>query len=81
MNQIESEIKGLFDFIKYIYTDVFKMEYQMRLGTRPEKSLGTAAMWKDAEDALPGIRVRWARVGELVLIRWGSRLGHELPVP
>jgi threonyl-tRNA synthetase len=52
LSQVESEIEGLFDFIKYIYDDVFKMQYRMGLGTRPEKSLGTDEMWKKAEAAL-----------------------------
>ncbi len=50
--QMEGEIGELLDFTKHIYADVFSMEYEARLSTRPAKAMGDPALWKQAEDAL-----------------------------
>ncbi len=47
--QIESEIDAMLDFIRFIYTDTFKVEYQAVLSTRPEKYMGEISQWDDAE--------------------------------
>ncbi len=52
MEQIQSEIHSLLEFIKYVYTDVFKMPFIAKLSTKPEKSLGSAETWQKAEASL-----------------------------
>ncbi len=51
-DQIQAEIKNLLAFVKYIYHDIFKMQYTAKLGTRPEKAMGDTALWDQAEAAL-----------------------------
>lgn len=50
--QIEDEIKSLLEFIKHVYFDTFKMEYNVKLSTRPEGFLGEKKVWDDAEKSL-----------------------------
>jgi threonyl-tRNA synthetase len=50
--QIEAEIFGVLDFVKYVYVDVFKFEYVANLSTKPDNSMGEEKLWKDAEKAL-----------------------------
>jgi len=50
-DQIESEIAGALEFMKYIY-DIFGFTFNLRLSTRPEKFLGTVEVWDRAEKAL-----------------------------
>ncbi len=52
IDQIESEIDKLIQFVDYVYRDIFKMTYEIELSTRPEKSLGTDEMWELAEKSL-----------------------------
>lgn len=54
MSQIEEEIKGVIDFIKYIY-DKFEMKFSVGLSTRPEQYIGDIANWNKAEEILKGI--------------------------
>jgi threonyl-tRNA synthetase len=51
-DQMEQEIRGVLDFIKYVYIDVFGMSYDVKLSTRPAKFLGEPALWDRAEAAL-----------------------------
>ncbi|MCF7866824.1 threonine--tRNA ligase [Candidatus Woesearchaeota archaeon] len=50
--QMQQEIFDLLDFVHYIYADIFKMEYEIGLSTRPEKAMGEPELWVKAEDAL-----------------------------
>ena len=50
--QLEKEIVELLSFIKYVYKDIFGFDYKMKLSTRPEKAMGDAKMWENAETAL-----------------------------
>jgi len=50
--QIGSEIDGMLDFIRFIYTDTFKVEYKAVLSTRPEKYMGEISQWDAAEKHL-----------------------------
>ena len=50
--QLEAEIINLLDFMKYIYTDIFKFEYKVKLSTKPEKAMGDAKLWEKAEASL-----------------------------
>jgi threonyl-tRNA synthetase len=51
-DQIQGEIKQLLDFVKYIYHDIFKMQYAAKLSTRPEKAMGDPKLWEQAEASL-----------------------------
>jgi threonyl-tRNA synthetase len=50
-DQIESELKGVLDLIDRIYS-VFGFPYRIELSTRPENSMGSDELWKQAESAL-----------------------------
>lgn len=50
--QIESEIVNVLDFIKFVYSDTLKVEFKIKLSTRPEKFMGEKALWNNAEKAL-----------------------------
>jgi threonyl-tRNA synthetase len=52
LEDIESEIDGLLQFVDYVYGQVFKIPYEINLSTRPEKYLGTIEMWDGAEKSL-----------------------------
>lgn len=52
--QIESEYNEVFKIVKRFYS-VFGMKYSFRLGTRPEKFMGDAATWDQAEGSLKKI--------------------------
>jgi threonyl-tRNA synthetase len=52
-DQIKDEIRALIDFARYIYRDVFGMDFaHVYLSTRPEKYLGELQTWEHAETAL-----------------------------
>jgi threonyl-tRNA synthetase len=50
-DQISSELAGLFDFLKAVYTK-FGFSFKFKLSTRPEKFLGQIAEWDRAEAQL-----------------------------
>ena len=50
--QIKDEIKGVLDFIKFIYEDTFKMPYKAKLSTKPENAMGAPDLWEKAEKGL-----------------------------
>lgn len=50
--QIKDEIKGVIDFIDYVY-GIFGFKYHIELSTRPEKKyIGTLELWDKATNAL-----------------------------
>jgi threonyl-tRNA synthetase len=49
--QVKSEIKGVIDFIDYVYS-IFGFKYHIELSTRPEDSMGTEEEWDMATSAL-----------------------------
>lgn len=49
--QLNSEIKGVLDFVKDIM-EVFGFDYELEISTRPEKSIGSDNDWELATDAL-----------------------------
>ena len=49
LNQIESEMRNLFDFIDYIYSKIFGFKYHIEFSTRPEKFAGDLEVWNKAE--------------------------------
>jgi threonyl-tRNA synthetase len=51
-DQIEDEVLGVLEFIKYVWTKVFKFKLQYYLSTMPEKALGTKELWDKAEEIL-----------------------------
>ncbi|XP_057738908.1 threonine--tRNA ligase, mitochondrial 1-like [Arachis stenosperma] len=50
-SQIKDEVREVLKFIDYVY-EIFGLTYDLRLSTRPEKSLGEIAIWEKAESAL-----------------------------
>ncbi len=50
--QIRDEISGVLHFVKHVYKDVFKMEFQANLSTRPDQFMGDIKVWDKAEAAL-----------------------------
>ncbi|XP_065214511.1 threonine--tRNA ligase 1, cytoplasmic-like isoform X3 [Planococcus citri] len=50
-SQIRQEVTGVLSFLRDVYT-VFGFTFQFCLSTRPEKYLGEAALWDDAEKQL-----------------------------
>ncbi len=50
--QISDEIKMLIDFFKEVYSAFDLNDVEIELSTRPEKSIGSDAMWQQAEAAL-----------------------------
>ena len=53
-DQIESEIKEVFDLIDEVYR-TFGFSYSVELSTRPEQSLGSDELWNDSEEALRNV--------------------------
>jgi threonyl-tRNA synthetase len=51
-DQIEDEIFQLLDIVELALGKTFGLEYRLDLATRPEKKLGSDAMWDQAEQAL-----------------------------
>ncbi|MDO9309284.1 MAG: threonine--tRNA ligase [Deltaproteobacteria bacterium] len=51
--QLDAEIKGVISFVNDVM-NIFGFEYEMELSTRPDKSIGSDADWKQATDALLG---------------------------
>ena len=49
--QVKSEIKGVIDFIDYVY-NIFGFKYHIELSTKPEDSMGTEEEWELATSAL-----------------------------
>ena len=52
--QIEEEYKRVLEITELFYS-IFKMNYSFRLGTRPDKFMGEAKLWDQAETILKGI--------------------------
>src|SRR5213595_159136 len=51
-DQIEEEIFNLLDIVELVMGKTFGLAYRLDLATRPDKKLGTDAMWEVAEKAL-----------------------------
>ena len=51
-DQIEEEVLGVLEFIKYVWENVFNFKLKYYLSTRPESSLGTQELWEKAEGLL-----------------------------
>lgn len=49
--QIKDEIKGVIEFIDYVYT-LFGFKYHIELSTMPEKHIGSLELWDLATEAL-----------------------------
>ena len=50
-DQIMDEIANYLDFLEHAY-NIFGFTYELELSTRPEKRLGSDALWDKAEGAL-----------------------------
>jgi len=55
LDQLESEIEGIFKLIKKIYKETFGFSYSFNLSTRPEKFMGEIQDWNKAEAILEKI--------------------------
>jgi len=51
-DQIEQEVLGVLEFIKYVWENVFNFKLKYYLSTRPEKAMGTSELWDKAEGLL-----------------------------
>jgi len=65
-DQIQSEVAGFMDLLFAVYRDFGFDEVILRLSTRPQKRVGSDALWDDAEqalkDALNATGLRWELV-------------------
>ncbi|MCI5968995.1 threonine--tRNA ligase [Helicobacter sp.] len=52
-NQIASEVESIIDFTQKIM-QAFGFSYEMEISTKPEKSIGSDAIWEEATQALKG---------------------------
>jgi len=50
--QIEQEVRGVIDFVSFLYKDVFHFEFHVELSTKPDGALGDEELWNRAEDSL-----------------------------
>ncbi len=50
-DQIEDEIRGVIDFTDYVYS-IFGFKYNIEVSTKPEKAIGSDAVWEKATNAL-----------------------------
>jgi len=50
-DQLDSEIKGVLDFVKYVM-GIFNFDYTLEISTRPNKSIGTDEDWNSATTSL-----------------------------
>ncbi len=50
-DQVQAEISGILDLGNFLY-DIFGFQRRYSLSTRPEKAIGDAALWDEAEGAL-----------------------------
>lgn len=50
--QIQEEVKACIDFVQEVYRDFQFSDYHIELSTRPEKSIGSDEIWRQAENAL-----------------------------
>ena len=76
-DQIESEIENVLDFEKYIYDDVFKLNYSMRLGTRPDAFMGDKNLWEKAEKILESL-LKKKKINYIIAEKEGAFYGPKI---
>jgi len=52
LNQLESELAGILEFIQQVFRDFGFAEYKVEMSTRPPEFLGNEQQWKQAEEIL-----------------------------
>ncbi|MFT7615953.1 MAG: threonyl-tRNA synthetase [Candidatus Woesearchaeota archaeon] len=52
LDQVEEEVLGVLNFIKYVWEDVFDFKLTYYLSTRPTEKLGTDELWDKSEAML-----------------------------
>ena len=52
LNQLESELSGILEFIQKVFIDFGFAEYKVEMSTRPPEFLGNEEQWKKAEEIL-----------------------------
>ncbi len=66
-DQVRSEVLGCLDFLKHVY-GILGFTYKLALSTRPQKYLGSADTWDNAEKQLEGALNTWGDP-------WGINMG------
>ncbi|MBI3051902.1 threonine--tRNA ligase [Candidatus Woesearchaeota archaeon] len=51
-SQVQDEISRLLDFFRHIYVEIFRLDFKVKLSTKPDKAMGAAERWQEAEAAL-----------------------------
>ena len=54
-DQLESEISNVLDFVKFVYSDTFNLDFSVSLGTRPNDFMGEKKIWDKAEKVLESV--------------------------
>lgn len=57
--QLKQEITAILDFTFDVLNQFGFKEYEVTLGTRPEKAIGTEEQWKQSEETLQRVGQRW----------------------
>jgi len=52
LNQLESELSGILEFVKEVFKDFGFAEYKVEMSTRPPEFLGNEEQWNKAEEIL-----------------------------
>lgn len=63
-DQIESEIRNLFELIQEVYS-AFSLPVSYKLATKPDKAMGSPTLWKKAEDVLETILKKTGKPHEI----------------
>jgi threonyl-tRNA synthetase len=50
--QVQAEIIDCLEFIRYVYSNTFGFDFELRLSTRPSSFVGSIEQWDQAESAL-----------------------------
>ena len=53
--QLEKEIENVLDFEKFIYKEIFQLDFYLRLCTRSENFMGDKKLWEKAEKFLESV--------------------------
>ncbi|CAH0479382.1 unnamed protein product [Peronospora belbahrii] len=65
-DQIQKEVLDFLTFMKYVY-DVFGIEFNLELSTRPEKAMGELEQWERAEKQLAAALDEFVGAGKWVV--------------
>lgn len=77
--QVESEIKNVIEFIKYVYADIFKLQFRLKLSTKPDKAMGAPELWAQAEASLEKI-LKELKVDYIIKPKEGAFYGPKIDI-